>query len=91
VHYSSSDFKNQKNSILQLVATFFNEGDLIVKPRNTIKSNDLDGKELTLNILKTKSFKSIIYSSFRSTKAKRSFDYANYLLVHNIATPACLC
>ena len=84
------DFKNQKNSILQLVATFFNEGDLIVKgARNTIKSNDLDGKRVNIKYFaKPNLFKSIIYSFFRSTKAKRSFDYANYLLVHNIATPA---
>lgn len=84
------DFKNQKNSILQLVATFFNEGDLIVKgARNTIKSNDLDGKRVNIKYFaKPNLFKSIIYSFFRSTKAKRSFDYANYLLVHNIATPS---
>ena len=84
------DFKNQKNSILQLVATFFNEGDLIVKgARNTIKSNDLEGKRVNIKYFaKPNLFKSIIYSFFRSTKAKRSFDYANYLLVHNIATPA---
>jgi len=83
------DFKNQKNSILQLVATFFNEGDLIVKgARNTIKSNDLDGKRVNIKYFaKPNLFKSIIYSFFRSTKAKRSFDYANYLLAHNIATP----
>lgn len=83
------DYKNQKNSILQLVATFFKEGDLIVKgARNTIKANDLEGKRVNIKYFaKPNLFKSIIYSFFRSTKAKRSFDYANYLLAHDIATP----
>jgi hypothetical protein len=80
---------HQENSILQLVAGFFVEGDLIVKgSRNTIKSNILGDEKVNIKYFdKPGLLKSIIYSFFRSTKAKRSFDYANYLLAHNIPTP----
>jgi hypothetical protein len=80
---------HQENSILQLVAGFFVEGDLIVKgSRNTIKSNILGDEKVNIKHFdKPGLLKSIIYSFFRSTKAKRSFDYANYLLAHNIPTP----
>ncbi len=82
-------YKEQENAILQLVKTFFDEGDLIVKgSRNIIKSNSLGNEKVNIKFFqKPGIFKSIIYSFFRSTKAKRSFDYANYLLEHNIKTP----
>ena len=82
-------YKEQENAILQLVKTFFDEGDLIVKgSRNIIKSNFLGNEKVNIKFFqKPGIFKSIIYSFFRSTKAKRSFDYANYLLQHNINTP----
>lgn len=84
-----SKYKDKEKALLQLVATFFNEGDLIVKgSRNTIKSNVLDGEKVNIKYFKKPgAVKSVIYSFFRSTKAKRSFDYANYLLQHNIPTP----
>lgn len=84
-----SKYKNKEEAILQLVAGFFNEGDLIVAgSRNTIKSNFLDEEKVNIKFFqKPGLFKSIIYSFFRSTKAKRSFDYANYLIGHSILTP----
>jgi len=82
-------YKHQEKSILQLVARFFDEGDLIVKgARNTIKSNKLGEEKVNIKYFKKPGLlKSIIYSFFRSTKAKRSFDYANYLIAHAIPTP----
>ena len=82
-------YKDQEKAILQLVETFFNEGDLIVKgSRNTIKSNVLGREKVNIKYFKKPgALKSVIYSFFRSTKAKRSFDYANYLLDNNIPTP----
>lgn len=84
-----SKYKEQEKALLQLVASFFNGGNLIVKgSRNTIKSNVLDGEKVNIKYFKKPGvLKSIIYSFFRNTKAKRSFDYANYLLRHNIPTP----
>lgn len=80
---------DQEKAILQLVNSFFKEGELIVEgSRNTIKSNVLGNEKVNIKFFqKPGLFKSIIYSFFRSTKAKRSYEYANYLLNHNIPTP----
>jgi hypothetical protein len=82
-------YKSKEETILQLVANFFEEGDVIVEgARNTIKSNFLADEKVNIKFFqKPGLFKSIIYSFFRSTKAKRSFDYANFLLDHAILTP----
>lgn len=82
-------YKAQQDPILQLISGFLTEGNLIVKgSRNIIKSNYLGDEKVNIKFFqKPGIFKSIIYSFFRSTKAKRSFDYANYLLDNNILTP----
>ncbi len=82
------NYKKQEKAILQLVNHFFDEGNLIVQgSRNTIKSNFLNGEIVNIKFFKKPGlFKSLIYSFFRSTKAKRSFDYANYLINHHINT-----
>jgi hypothetical protein len=84
-----SKYKSKEEAILQLVADFFNEGEMIVEgARNTIKSNFLADEKVNIKFFqKPGILKSIIYSFFRNTKAKRSFDYANYLLDHQILTP----
>ena len=83
------NYIKSEKSILQLVNSFFDQGNLIVQgSRNTIKSNFLDNETINIKFFKKPGFiKSIIYSFFRSTKAKRSFDYANYLIDHLIETP----
>lgn len=82
-------YQQQETDIRQLVAGFFREGDLVVKgSRNTIKTNLLGSEKVSIKFFKKPGIiKSIIYSYFRSSKAQRSFDYANYLLAHGIATP----
>ncbi|MEW5676061.1 lipopolysaccharide kinase InaA family protein [Flavobacterium enshiense] len=82
-------YKESEKALLQLVNAFFSEGNLIVKgSRNTIKSNVLGEEKVNIKYFKRPgALKSVIYSFFRSTKAKRSFNYANYLLKHNIPTP----
>jgi hypothetical protein len=82
-------YQNQEAAILKLISTFFGEGDLVVKgSRNTIKTNLLGEEKVSIKFFKKPGFvKSVIYSFFRSSKARRSFDYANYLLEHNIPTP----
>jgi hypothetical protein len=84
-----SKYQGKEAAILQLVNQFFNEGEVIVAgKRNTIKSNFLEGEKVNVKFFqKPGLFKSIIYSYFRSTKAQRSYDYANYLRDHNILTP----
>lgn len=83
------NYITQEKAILQLVNRFFDEGNLIIQgSRNTIKSNFLGDEKVNIKFFeKPGVIKSIIYSFFRSTKAKRSFDYANYLINHNIPTP----
>ncbi len=85
----NSIYKKQEKAILQLVNHFFDEGNLIVQgSRNTIKSNFIGEETVNIKFFKKPGlFKSIIYSFFRNSKAKRSFDYANYLINHNIQTP----
>ena len=87
--YLHPQYKEHEKAILQLVEVFFDEGNLIVKgSRNTIKSNILGGEKVNIKFFKKPgALKSIIYSFFRSTKAKRSFDYANYLIENGIPTP----
>lgn len=82
-------YKEKEVLIPQLIDVFFDSGDLIVQgARNTIKSNFLGNEKVNIKFFqKPGLFKSIIYSFFRSTKAKRSFDYANYLLENDIPTP----
>lgn len=82
-------YQNQEKAILKLITTFFGEGDLVVKgSRNTIKTNVLGTEKVSIKFFqKPGILKSVIYSFFRSTKAKRSYDYANYLLEHSISTP----
>ncbi len=84
-----SKYQNQETAIFNLIATFFGEGDLVVKgSRNTIKTNLLGNEKVSIKFFQKPGFiKSIVYSFFRSSKAKRSFDYANYLLQNGISTP----
>lgn len=83
-------YKKKEVLIPQLIDGFFDSGDMIVQgARNTIKANFLGDEKVNIKFFqKPGLFKSIIYSFFRSTKAKRSFDYANYLLEHKIPTPS---
>jgi hypothetical protein len=82
-------YKDQEEAILQLVKTFYGEGNLVMKgTRNIIKTNFLGSKKISIKFFqKPGIIKSFIYSFLRSTKAKRSFDNANYLLGHSILTP----
>lgn len=83
------NYKEKEVLITQLIETFLDDGELLVKgSRNIIKSNFLGEEKVNIKFFKKPGlFKSIIYSFFRSTKAKRSFDYANYLLENGISTP----
>ena len=85
----NSEYLSKKDAVLELVSSFENEGTMIMKgSRNTIKSNFLDDEKVTIKFFATPGlFKSIIYSFFKDSKAKRSFDYANYLIKNDVQTP----
>lgn len=82
-------YKEQQEAILNLARNFFKEGKMLVEgSRNSIKTNFLGDEEVNIKFFqKPGIIKSIVYSFFKATKAKRSFDYANYLLEHDILTP----
>lgn len=85
----NSEYLSKKEAILQLVSSFENEGTIIMKgSRNIIKSNFLDDEKVTIKFFAPPGLiKSIIYSFFKDSKAKRSFDYANYLIKNDVQTP----
>jgi hypothetical protein len=72
-----------------MIDNFANDGEVFVKgKRNVIKRFAFE--TTTLNI---KSFKipnpvnAVVYRFFRKTKARRSFEYANYLIQNGFGTP----
>lgn len=83
------NFKEQEKAILTLVETFFKKGKILVKgSRNIIKTNLLGDDDVNIKFFKKPGFiKAIIYSFFKETKAKRSYDYACRLIENNILTP----
>ena len=81
-----------QEKINNCIINFNLKGKLIKDSRNTIKTFDID--EIKINIKKFKTpniLNQIAYSFFRSSKANRSFSYANRLLSVNILTPDPIC
>lgn len=83
------DFKKIESQILECIRNFNIKGNLIYGgSRNCIKT--FKTQEITLNIkaFKKPNFvKKIIYTYFRPSKAKRSFDFAKKLIKFGIGTP----
>lgn len=78
-----------EKEIINLARNYHNQGKILVEgARNSIKIHELNQEEVTLKFFKKLGFfKAIIYTFFRESKAKRSFNYANYLIDHQIKTP----
>ncbi|WP_417366413.1 lipopolysaccharide kinase InaA family protein [Flavobacterium beibuense] len=87
--YTHPDYASQKDLILSLVQGFHNEGQLLVKgSRNIIKTNTLGSEKVNIKYFKRpNAMNSVVYSWLRPSKARRSFEYAQYLLEHDILTP----
>lgn len=75
--------------IKQLITDLPANKDVLVEgKRNVIKKASYNGAAVTIKQFKRLNFlKAIIYTYFRENKAKRSFEYAAYLLEHGILTP----
>jgi hypothetical protein len=84
-----SDFKNIKSQILDCIEGFENNGNLIYGgSRNSIKTFDVNGLVLNIKAFKKPNLiKKIIYTYFRPSKAKRSFQFAQKLKSLSIGTP----
>lgn len=82
-------FLNKSKEIENIISKFSNSGIVFIEgKRNVIKLFEIEG--MTMNI---KSFKipnlinKITYRYFRKSKARRSFEYATYLLENGVGTP----
>ena len=75
-------------AINKVINDFDSKGELIKGSRNTIKKINIEN--LVINIKRFKSpniFNKIIYTFFRSSKANRSYNYAEKLIDNGIMSP----
>lgn len=84
-----SAFKAYKTEILNCISGFDNQGQLIYGgSRNSIKTFDIGDYILNIKAFQRPNFiKKIIYTYFRASKAKRSYNFAQYLIDKGIGTP----
>lgn len=83
-------FQNDKEEILQCITDFEREGAVLYGgSRNLIKTFLLsNGLEINVKAFKIpKFFNQFVYSYIRKSKARRSFENANYLIDHGFCTP----
>ena len=85
----NSVYAPKKEQLLQLAANFERDGEVLVKgSRNIIKTNYLEGTKVNIKYFKKPNFfNAVVYSVLRPSKARRSFEYAEYLLKNGILTP----
>ncbi|MEQ3655783.1 MAG: lipopolysaccharide kinase InaA family protein [Dokdonia sp.] len=82
-------YKANANAIKAMLAHFDREGTTFDKgARNTIKVFDLNGQSVNIKSFKKPNIvNKIVYRFFRTSKARRSFEYANILIEKGIGTP----
>jgi hypothetical protein len=85
-----SNYKHSKETLVGIIDNFANEGEIFVKgKRNTIKLVPLDSIVLNIKAFKIPNpINAFVYRFFRKSKARRSFEYANFLLQNGIGTPS---
>ena len=84
----SPKYSSLKEAILDIKKNFSSTGESIKSGRNHLKIIDLDNKKFVVkSFKKPTAIKSYTYGNIFSSKAKRSFDYANILLSKGIHTP----
>lgn len=84
------EFAANKDFIEECIAQYSNLGTYIYKgSRNSLKIFDLKDSTICIKAFKKPHFfNKIIYTYFRKSKAKRSFEYAQLLLDKGIGTPS---
>ena len=89
VVFVNKDFADFTSFIKALPVYFKNnEGRIIHKGRNELREIDYKGKELVIkSFCKPNPVNQIVYGLFRSSKAQRSYEYAELLLKSGIGTP----
>jgi len=81
--------KRKKKAILNCLKNFNSEGESLNDgQRNSIKIFDLEAQKINIKSFKIpNSVNKIVYRFFRKSKAERSFQYANHLILNKIGTP----
>lgn len=84
-----ADFKPQEAQIRSAFQNFDSSGtDFIIGERNRIKVFEIGGQKVNVKSFKIPNkLNQFVYKYFRKSKAKRSFEFANYLLEKGIGTP----
>lgn len=81
-------FENLNSFIFNLHACFEKEGEEVFNERNIIKRYIIDGREIAVKRFKKPIFiNRIIYTFFRKSKARRSYEHGLLLLEKGVATP----
>lgn len=84
----SKDYENLRSEILSVPDTIDNCGRIIYKDRNTIYNTEIGGINAAVKAFHVPAaLNRIIYTFFRHSKARRSFDNAVRLKSLNIGTP----
>jgi len=85
----TSSFEKYQNTFEKIVLNFKNEGTLIGSDkRNAIKYFEVEGEKINVKSFKQPNlFNKIIYSYFRKSKARRSFEFAKILQQNGFGTP----
>ncbi|MEL1241958.1 lipopolysaccharide kinase InaA family protein [Flavobacterium flavipallidum] len=86
----SSHFLDKKEEILKYINDFNKQGTVLYGgTRNLIKTFDVsDGLVINVKAFKIpKFFNQFVYAYIRKSKARRSFENANYLINHGFCTP----
>ncbi|WP_297904614.1 tyrosine protein kinase [uncultured Parabacteroides sp.] len=74
--------------IFSVPRNFTSTGELIYSGRNILKRYKVQGCSLVVKSFKIPNLiNRFVYMGIRKSKARRSFEYANYLLEQNIYTP----
>ena len=83
------EYITKKEVIENCVINYYNLGTFIYEGnRNSIKIFDLQDSTICIKAFKKPHlFNKIMYTYFRKSKAKRSFEYAKLLLEKGIGTP----
>ncbi|QHI38975.1 hypothetical protein IMCC3317_43750 [Kordia antarctica] len=82
-------YQDKRDELLAFINAFETNGEYVTKgERNVIKSFNLQGEKINVKSFRVpKVFNSFVYKFIRPSKAKRSFEYAEKLLLNAIKTP----
>ncbi|MDL2289932.1 lipopolysaccharide kinase InaA family protein [Paludibacteraceae bacterium OttesenSCG-928-F17] len=81
-------YKELTSFVENIPDTFTNKGELVYEARNQLKSYRVDGYDVIVKSFKRPHLLNrFVYSFFRPSKAKRSYEYAFELLKRDVPTP----